>query len=162
MSKSYRTGRGSSAATSTAWTQICEACRAVIERAAGRRELQRFGLRVDASTDTLGRLLDDYQYGGWTGPRLLAMREWEEEEYGTSGIRHALGGSTPHGCGDEVERDVDAALLALLHLSRQIAECRPKGITRVELRRLLTAAQETAPALSKFITDAKARMKAGT
>jgi tellurite resistance protein len=161
MAKSYRTGKRSSAAASSSWSQIVEACRAVVERAQGRREMGRFGLAVDASTDTLGRMLDDPQYGGWTGPRILAMRAWEEDEYSTHQIRTARGGTAPEGRADEVERDADETLLSALGLSRKLAELRPGGYSRAESRVILPLYEEMHAKIGKALVNLKARQRSG-
>lgn len=161
MAKSYRTGKRSTAAASTAWAQIVESCRAVIERAQGRREMARFGLNIDASTDTLGRMLDDPQYGGWTGPRILAMRAWEEDEYGTNGIRLAMGGTVPDGRADEVERDVAASLVSALSVSHETAKALPDGLSRHELRALLPLYEDSLAKQSRTIANIKARLRSG-
>ena len=93
MGKPYLKGRSSSAANATEWVQICEACKGVIDRAFGAGDIQRFAIAVGASTDTLGRMLDDYASGSWDGQRIVAMRQWEEREYRTGEIRRAMAGA---------------------------------------------------------------------
>lgn len=162
MPKSYKTGSRSSAATSPDLSQICDACRAVIERAQGRRELARCALCCDASPDTFGRMLDDYTYGGWTLTRIIALRDWEEREYRTVQIRTAMAGSGALiAAPAETERDADKALVSVLQFSRSFAEFRPDGLTRQELRVLLPAAKQALDDLGNFARDADARLKGG-
>lgn len=159
MAKQYRTTKRSSAAKASDWLKICEACCGVIERARGRREIGSLTIKTGASEDTLGRMLDDPEGGHWSGPRIIALRAWEEERYGTQNIRAAWNASGMPDLATCLDSQADAALVRVLNLSRSIAESRPKGIDRNEARALLAVLPDAIEALVVLQRAAKDKLR---
>jgi len=158
MPPEYRRARRTSAAIGSSWSHICAACKVVVDVACDRGDVAGLRLYAGASKDTLARMLASDGHGGWTGPRIVGLRDYEEQVLRSASVRAAMVGAAVVGEASAVERDADNALEHVLSWSAELARLRANGLTRAELRRLLQLLPTVESDLARFKRDAKARL----
>ena len=143
------------------WPQLCAAMQGVIQRATDAEKVEELRRFTSTSQDTLDRIMRSTDHGGWWGPRMCALREFEQRILGTTTIADAMVGAVVEGEAHAVEADADEVTPLLLEFAADVMRKRVGGISLTEARQLLQPLDQAIERLQKMRRDLRSKVKRG-
>lgn len=162
MGNSYPHSRKKVARLYSRWAAVFDACCAVLGQCSVLRKRQAMETATGTSLDTWLRCVESPGFGGWTADRVQALMDFEIAHIGDNTIQRAWNGEDIQPEAEKtVETAADQALLSAINLAREIAEKKPDGLDRAELRALCKILPDVIADLAGFHREAKAELMKG-
>lgn len=158
MPQRYEHQLSTSAIVPADWTQVCAACKAVMQHAIDRSDLDTLRAYVGVSSDTLARMLRDDLHGGWVGARIQDIAKYESQVLGTARVVTAQAGQVLRGEANRLEATADQALVDVLDLASRMAALRVDGFSRDEAKQIVDTVPRLQAAIAHLFGDALARL----